>query len=599
MLKKTFILLIILLDGLIINAQSVNEIKSDPDYLWGEGTGVTLNSANNKALQMLTSQISVQVESKFQHFVREEESAGSEKNYQFKESVRSVVNTYSNTKLYNTEQIIISREPDARIFRYIKRKNVAKVFESRKYKIFDFIDNAQKAIVDRRIGDGLRYYYWAFTLLKSHPDCNEIRYNTKDDKEHLLIIWIPMKMNEVFANINFHFAKQESQENTKEVFLSITYKGETVDNLDYSYWDGRDWSNLIHVKDGRGLLQYYGAAAEGKEKGNVKVEYIYENQANIDKELKSAIENIDSVRFRQSFYTVPFNIKQTGPRTKDKKIKTSTTKLKTSFNYRNHLIKIEKAINQESYETVKNLFTRRGYEMFEKLIAYGNAKILSETKYTYYKFRDGVMARALPMVFSFKSNNKRFVEDVVFHFNKEKKIESLSFALSKDALKSIIEKDVWGKIDRMVLINFLEHYKTAYALERLHYIESIFADDALIITGYMVKVRSDAESRFKGNRIVRLNRRTKQEYIKNLKRCFQAKEYINIQFEESRIRKGGTGGSIYGIQIKQNYYSSNYGDQGYLFLMVDLNDPEEPIIHIRTWQPTKNENESIYGLSDF
>ena len=158
---------------------------------------------------------------------------------------------------------------------------------------------------------------------------------------------------------------------------------------------------------------------------------------------------------------------------------------------------------------------------------------------------------------------------------------------------------MWNEVDRMVLINFLEHYKTAYALKRLDYIESIFADDALIITGYVVKVKPNADSRYQSNRIVRYNRQSKTEYIRNLRYSFNSKEYINIRFEESNVRKGGKGGDIYGVQIKQNYFSSNYGDQGYLFLMVDLKDPKEPVVHVRTWQPTKGKKDSIYGLSDF
>ena len=39
----------------------------------------------------------------------------------------------------------------------------------------------------------------------------------------------------------------------------------------------------------------------------------------------------------------------------------------------------------------------------------------------------------------------------------------------------------------MILISFLENYKTAYALKRLDYISSIFDDDALIITGRVLK----------------------------------------------------------------------------------------------------------------
>jgi hypothetical protein len=36
-----------------------------------------------------------------------------------------------------------------------------------------------------------------------------------------------------------------------------------------------------------------------------------------------------------------------------------------------------------------------------------------------------------------------------------------------------------------------------------------------------------------------------------------------------------------------------------LFLLIDLENPAEPIIHVRTWQPNRNEDGSIYGLSDF
>ena len=52
-------------------------------------------------------------------------------------------------------------------------------------------------------------------------------------------------------------------------------------------------------------------------------------------------------------------------------------------------------------------------------------------------------------------------------------------------------------------------------------------------------------------------------------------------------------------QIKQDYYSTNYGDQGYLFLMVDLNDPDKPIIKVRTWQPEKDPNFGLIDLSHF
>jgi hypothetical protein len=353
------------------------------------------------------------------------------------------------------------------------------------------------------------------------------------------------------------------------------------------------------VKDGRGILEYYGAMGKGKKQGRVKAEYIYENQANIDNELKTVMQKIDPIPFRRSYYKVNFNKDKKPPKVASKKrgVKTNISKVQDPVEYRSALVDIENAIRKNKYSAAKKYFTPEGYKMYQQLIAYGNARMLPKEDHSFYKFREGVMARSIPMSFSFKNNHEQFVEDVVFHFNKNKKIESLSFGLSEDALKDIIEKDIWDELDRMILINFLEHYKTAYALKRLDYIESIFADDALIITGKVVKVKRNADSRFRNSHIVKYNRQSKEEYIRNLRYSFNSKEYINIQFEESSLRKAGKDKSIYGIQIKQNYYSSNYGDQGYLFLMVDLEKPHEPIIHVRTWQPTKEGG--IYGLSDF
>jgi hypothetical protein len=112
-------------------------------------------------------------------------------------------------------------------------------------------------------------------------------------------------------------------------------------------------------------------------------------------------------------------------------------------------------------------------------------------------------------------------------------------------------------------------------------------------------VQSGEMNQYQYNQIVRYNRLTKQEYLKKLKFAFGSKEYINLKFEDNEVRKSGKGEEVYGIQIKQNFYSSNYSDAGYLFLMIDFANPELPLIHIRTWQPEKSADGSIYGLNDF
>jgi hypothetical protein len=203
------------------------------------------------------------------------------------------------------------------------------------------------------------------------------------------------------------------------------------------------------------------------------------------------------------------------------------------------------------------------------------------------------------MSFSFKTNNKTFVEDVSFYFDKQNKLCNLTFGLSRKAIEDIASNSSWSEKNRVLLISFLENYKTAFSLKRFDYISQIFSDDALIITGLVTRVSSSSDSPYANNTIVRYNRQTKTDYLKKLKYSFDSKEFINIRFAENTVRRSGKGVDVYGIQIKQDYFSTNYGDSGYLFLLVDLSDTLKPQIHVRTWQPEKNADGSIYGLSDF
>ena len=61
----------------------------------------------------------------------------------------------------------------------------------------------------------------------------------------------------------------------------------------------------------------------------------------------------------------------------------------------------------------------------------------------------------------------------------------------------------------------------------------------------------------------------------------------------------GKSEDVYAIQIKQDYFSANYGDTGYLFLLVDVNDPDKPIIHVRAWQEQPDPSWGIIGPEHF
>ena len=205
------------------------------------------------------------------------------------------------------------------------------------------------------------------------------------------------------------------------------------------------------------------------------------------------------------------------------------------------------------------------------------------------------------MSFSFSGNRRTFVEDVVFHLTKDGKVSEVAFGLNKPAVDDIMNRGAWSDEARKVMINFLESYKTAYALKRLDYISSIFSNDALIITGSFVKSTGNKEVGPSNIKHVKYTRQTKAQYMKSLKACFASNEYVNIHFADNIIRRSASNPNIYGIQIKQDYYSSSYGDTGYLFLLIDFKDVKAPLIHVRTWQPDKDPNarDGRIGMQDF
>ena len=185
------------------------------------------------------------------------------------------------------------------------------------------------------------------------------------------------------------------------------------------------------------------------------------------------------------------------------------------------------------------------------------------------------------------------------------RVQQTAVDLGNTAADDILNKGEWNEKTRLALMNFLENYKTAYGLKRLDYISSLFDDNAVIIVGkelntmVMTKNNEMGVATIKNNKIIQKNRYTKNQYLKNLAHCFNSNEYINIRFSDNDLRKLQGGGELYAIQIAQDYYSSSYGDKGYLFLMVDINDPANPVIKVRTCQPDKDPNFGLYGPGDF
>lgn len=594
-MHKTIWMILMLLLPLTSLAQTAEEraeqMKANAEYICGEGWGDTYNSADQAALADLISKISLNISNSFE--IKEEEF-NTNSSFDSKTAITSVMNSYAQATLTNTFNLVISNTPQTHVLRYIRKSEVNKIFDERKEKVFDYVRSAMKAEEKAKIDDALRNYYWAFAMVRSLQYPNSVKM-TIDGVQRLLVTWIPQQIEEIMSNLSTKIASKDGN----EINLFIKYKGEPVTSLDYTYFDGQTWSNLYSAKDGMGIVEL----RPGVEINSLQLKYEYEyaDQCQIDKELESVMQLFKGTSFKNASVYINNLDKKSAVSSEAKKefeksVKTeSAANLETLSKVENEkelagiMTKVINAIKAKDYDSVSDCFSEDGLEMYKKLLNYGQARLLGDPQFSFYTMGKRVVCRSIPMAFSFKNNRRKFVEDVTFTLDENKKIECVAFGLGSQAKTDIFNKGVgaWSDYAKMVIATFLENYKTAFALKRLDYLESVFDDNATIITGHIIKkapkVAMEGESFINSNnKLIKYTRQTKSEYMRKLKMCFQSNQFINIRFADNDVVKMGAGGETYGIQIKQDYYSTNYGDHGYLFLMVDFNDPDNPSIKVRT-----------------
>ena len=608
----------LLLSPISIYGQTKSDAKrimSSFDYVYGEGWGETEEIADEQALANLISKITTTISNQF---TVDESEMSDGNNVSSETKVNSIVNTYSQATLNNVGSIVLEQAPKAHVMRYIKTAELQKAFEQRKDKVFDYLRSAARSEANGRIDNALRYYYWSMIMLKSLQYPNEIKFEDEEGS-HLLTTWIPLKINEIFDNIDAQIARRYGD----VVDIYMTYKGNPVGSLDFTYFDGVQWSQLNNARNGVASIEL--RKNSSIRNLQLKYEYQYADETRIDGETHQVMSLFKEMTFPKASRIIGGNAKKESADFKtdfskqvDNLVKSESmldiSQVENAKDYAKIMEKVINGIKSREYGEIKTYFTNDGWDMFDKLLHYGNARLIGDANFAFYAMDDNVVCRSIPMSFSFKNNQKKFIEAVTFTFDNNMKIDAVAFALDSKAIADIFHNKLskWSDKMKLIVASFLENYKTAFALKRLDYIENLFSDEAVIIVGHILKKKpySGENNKYIENEEVKYNRLTKEEYINNLRKSFKSNEYINIRFTDNEVTKSQVGGELYGIQIHQDYCSSSYGDTGYLFLLVDINNPKQPTIFVRTWQPNrdprlhadygKDDPEyGIYGLGDF
>lgn len=195
-------------------------------------------------------------------------------------------------------------------------------------------------------------------------------------------------------------------------------------------------------------------------------------------------------------------------------------------------------------------------------------------------------------------NGELHTAEAVLGITPQGRIREFRFALEAHRYQEIMRNatDTIDHENRMMIISFLEIFRTAFNQKDIDFIDQVFSDEALIIVGRVIEATGESSPYEQQVEFLRFN---KEEYISRLARVFQANAWIDVGFEDVQIFRHRRHPHMYGVSVVQYYNSSIYSDVGYLFLLTDFSTPDKPLIHVRTWQPKQATPEGTQiGIGD-
>ena len=226
----------------------------------------------------------------------------------------------------------------------------------------------------------------------------------------------------------------------------------------------------------------------------------------------------------------------------------------------------------------------------------------------------GYQVRGIPLIVNAaKGGEELGYQEAVISFDESGMITSFYYTINPEIYSQLRKQwmqeknhEVTDLKDRMMVLDYVEHFRTAYNQKDLNFLRQVFSPNALIITGKVIKVRK-SEIRPNGDRKIVYSTQSKKQYLSNLEKTFKNNSYIKVTFDNVMIVAHPTIRGVYGVTVHQNWKSSSYTDDGYVFMVWDFRNPDEPQIHVRTWQPEFVDKEKgqrlnpndVFTLGDF
>ena len=191
-----------------------------------------------------------------------------------------------------------------------------------------------------------------------------------------------------------------------------------------------------------------------------------------------------------------------------------------------------------------------------------------------------------PMVEEYSDEPERAL---TIRLTRDGKIANIAMAASDAVYGRIMEQglSVTDLERRTTILSFVENYRSFYDEKDLNSIERVFSDDAIIITGTVPMQRNKSSEVQSWREQITYKIQSKPQYLTSLEANFKRNKYIKVTFSDVEVVRHPANPNYYGVTLHQHWKSSTYEDDGYLLLVWEFRDSEDPIIHYRTWQPDR------------
>jgi hypothetical protein len=209
------------------------------------------------------------------------------------------------------------------------------------------------------------------------------------------------------------------------------------------------------------------------------------------------------------------------------------------------------------------------------------------------------------MLHTYPSLNKQSTEYMVLDFNDKGELIDVNARITESLYQAFVKQSEFGNdwAYRQQIIKFVEKYRTAYLTRDIKTVDLMFAEDALILVGREIKRKKLTDNAVTFHKLshepdYEYIKLTKENYLKRKQVVFASQKDVFLDFSSFDILKKNDNYNVYGVEMRQSYNSTNYVNEGYLFLLIDFSTPE-PLIYVRAWQPNEWNDSALVRTANF